>query len=112
MTIEKYFACTFILQVNTCDQNVNRCSELIEITSRLQGELFTILNLCCAEGECSSFLLKKSCEHDDLSLKGYRMQTNVFFARHVSFSMLYIKNLSYFSLSITSLEINIYGLAL
>ncbi|XP_011684040.2 mitochondria-eating protein isoform X1 [Strongylocentrotus purpuratus] len=36
--------------VNTCDQNVNRCSELIEITSRLQGELFTILNLCCAEG--------------------------------------------------------------
>ncbi|XP_054754755.2 mitochondria-eating protein-like isoform X1 [Lytechinus pictus] len=36
--------------VNTCDQNVGKCSELIEMTSRLQGELFTILNLCCAEG--------------------------------------------------------------
>lgn len=36
--------------VNTCDQNVNRCAEVIELTSRLQGELFSILNLCCAEG--------------------------------------------------------------
>ncbi|XP_022092817.1 mitochondria-eating protein-like [Acanthaster planci] len=36
--------------VNTCDQNVSRCCELIELTSRLQGQLFLILNLSAAEG--------------------------------------------------------------
>ncbi|XP_071487254.1 mitochondria-eating protein-like [Diadema antillarum] len=36
--------------INTCDQNVTRCVDLIELTSRVQGELFQILNLCSAEG--------------------------------------------------------------
>ena len=38
------------LQVNTCDQNVNRCCDLIELTSRVQGQLFYLLNLSAAEG--------------------------------------------------------------
>lgn len=36
--------------VNTCDQNVNRCCDLIELTSRVQGQLFYLLNLSAAEG--------------------------------------------------------------
>ncbi|XP_033632077.1 mitochondria-eating protein-like [Asterias rubens] len=36
--------------INTCDENVNRCCELLEVTSRLQGQLFLILNLCASEG--------------------------------------------------------------
>ncbi|XP_072040149.1 mitochondria-eating protein-like isoform X2 [Amphiura filiformis] len=36
--------------VNTSDQNVNRCCDLIELTSRLQGQLFMLLNLTSAEG--------------------------------------------------------------
>ncbi|XP_078411677.1 mitochondria-eating protein [Cetorhinus maximus] len=36
--------------VNLCDQNLNRCCELIELTSKVQGELFTILSLAASEG--------------------------------------------------------------
>uniref|UniRef100_A0A3Q3JQC1 Mitochondria-eating protein n=1 Tax=Monopterus albus TaxID=43700 RepID=A0A3Q3JQC1_MONAL len=36
--------------VNSCDQNLNRCCELIELTSKIQGQLFVILNLTAAEG--------------------------------------------------------------
>ncbi|XP_059503745.1 mitochondria-eating protein isoform X3 [Stegostoma tigrinum] len=36
--------------VNSCDQNLNRCCELIELTSKVQGELFTILSLTASEG--------------------------------------------------------------
>ncbi|XP_070554455.1 mitochondria-eating protein-like [Ptychodera flava] len=36
--------------INTCDQNVSACCELIELHSRLQGQLFNLLNLCSAEG--------------------------------------------------------------
>ncbi|XP_077983629.1 mitochondria-eating protein-like [Glandiceps talaboti] len=36
--------------INTCDQNVGTCCELIELNSRLQGQLFNLLNLCAAEG--------------------------------------------------------------
>ncbi|XP_037325015.2 mitochondria-eating protein isoform X2 [Pungitius pungitius] len=34
----------------SCDQNLNRCCDLIELTAKIQGELFTILNLTAAEG--------------------------------------------------------------
>nr|XP_040040204.1 mitochondria-eating protein [Gasterosteus aculeatus aculeatus] len=33
----------------SCDQNLDRCCELIEMTSKIQGQLFTILNLTAAE---------------------------------------------------------------
>ncbi|XP_072425272.1 mitochondria-eating protein isoform X2 [Chiloscyllium punctatum] len=36
--------------INSCDQNLNRCCELIELTSKVQGELFTILSLTASEG--------------------------------------------------------------
>nr|XP_002742219.2 PREDICTED: mitochondria-eating protein-like [Saccoglossus kowalevskii] len=36
--------------INTCDQNVGSCCELIELNSRLQGQLFNLLNMCAAEG--------------------------------------------------------------
>lgn len=36
--------------INTCDQNVNRCCEVIELNNRLQGQLFKLLNLTAAEG--------------------------------------------------------------
>uniref|UniRef100_A0A4W3IDS5 Spermatogenesis associated 18 n=1 Tax=Callorhinchus milii TaxID=7868 RepID=A0A4W3IDS5_CALMI len=35
---------------NTCDQNLNRCCELIELTSKVQGQLFSIFNLAASEG--------------------------------------------------------------
>ncbi|XP_068176160.1 mitochondria-eating protein [Antennarius striatus] len=34
----------------SCDQNLNRCCELIELTAKIQGQLFTVLNLAAAEG--------------------------------------------------------------
>ncbi|XP_061593962.1 mitochondria-eating protein [Cololabis saira] len=34
----------------SCDQNLNRCCELIELTAKIQGQLFAILNLTAAEG--------------------------------------------------------------
>uniref|UniRef100_A0A3Q3W2K3 Mitochondria-eating protein n=1 Tax=Mola mola TaxID=94237 RepID=A0A3Q3W2K3_MOLML len=34
----------------SCDQNLNKCCELIEITAKIQGQLFSILNLTAAEG--------------------------------------------------------------
>ncbi|XP_014827169.1 PREDICTED: mitochondria-eating protein-like isoform X2 [Poecilia mexicana] len=36
--------------VFSCDQNVNRCCELIELTAKIQGQLFNILNITSAEG--------------------------------------------------------------
>ncbi|XP_059845169.1 mitochondria-eating protein isoform X5 [Hypanus sabinus] len=36
--------------INSCDQNLNRCCELIELTSKVQSELFTILSLAASEG--------------------------------------------------------------
>ncbi|KAI5090418.1 mitochondria-eating protein [Silurus meridionalis] len=36
--------------VISCDQNLNRCCELVELTSTIQGQLFTILNLTAQEG--------------------------------------------------------------
>uniref|UniRef100_A0A8C4GXW3 Mitochondria-eating protein n=1 Tax=Dicentrarchus labrax TaxID=13489 RepID=A0A8C4GXW3_DICLA len=36
--------------VISCDQNLNRCCELIELTSKIQGQLFAILNLTATEG--------------------------------------------------------------
>ncbi|KAK5618261.1 Mitochondria-eating protein [Crenichthys baileyi] len=36
--------------VFSCDQNLNRCCELIELTAKIQGQLFSILNLTAAEG--------------------------------------------------------------
>ncbi|KAM9384281.1 mitochondria-eating protein [Pholidichthys leucotaenia] len=37
-------------RVFSCDQNLNRCCELIELTAKIQGQLFAILNLTAAEG--------------------------------------------------------------
>ncbi|KAM3620507.1 uncharacterized protein V6R79_024653 [Siganus canaliculatus] len=36
--------------VISCDQNLNRCCELIELTAKIQGQLFTILSLTASEG--------------------------------------------------------------
>ncbi|XP_028300324.1 mitochondria-eating protein isoform X1 [Gouania willdenowi] len=36
--------------INSCEQNLNQCCELIELTAKIQGQLFTILNLTAAEG--------------------------------------------------------------
>ncbi|KAK2835875.1 hypothetical protein Q5P01_016359 [Channa striata] len=36
--------------VISCDQNLNRCCELIELNAKIQGQLFAILNLTAAEG--------------------------------------------------------------
>lgn len=44
------------LQINTCDQNLNRCCEIIEMNSVIQGQLFTILNETSREGKSVSFL--------------------------------------------------------
>uniref|UniRef100_A0A671YD07 Mitochondria-eating protein n=1 Tax=Sparus aurata TaxID=8175 RepID=A0A671YD07_SPAAU len=38
------------VEVISCDQNLNRCCELIELTAKIQGQLFAILNLTAAEG--------------------------------------------------------------
>uniref|UniRef100_A0A8C2ZJ38 Mitochondria-eating protein n=1 Tax=Cyclopterus lumpus TaxID=8103 RepID=A0A8C2ZJ38_CYCLU len=34
----------------SCEQNLNRCCELIELSAKIQSQLFTILNLVAAEG--------------------------------------------------------------
>ncbi|XP_064424347.1 mitochondria-eating protein [Latimeria chalumnae] len=36
--------------INSCDQNLNRCCELVELTSKVQGQLFSILSLTASEG--------------------------------------------------------------
>ncbi|KAI1888715.1 hypothetical protein AGOR_G00171580 [Albula goreensis] len=36
--------------VISCDQNLNRCCELVELTSKVQGQLFSILHLTAREG--------------------------------------------------------------
>ncbi|XP_072294743.1 mitochondria-eating protein [Eucyclogobius newberryi] len=36
--------------VLSCDQNLNRCCEVIELTAKVQGQLFAVLNLTAAEG--------------------------------------------------------------
>nr|XP_021141613.1 mitochondria-eating protein isoform X2 [Columba livia] len=36
--------------INSCDQNLNRCCEIIELNSQIQGQLFTILNETSREG--------------------------------------------------------------
>uniref|UniRef100_A0A8C8FKR2 Mitochondria-eating protein n=1 Tax=Oncorhynchus tshawytscha TaxID=74940 RepID=A0A8C8FKR2_ONCTS len=37
-------------RVISCDKNLNRCCELVKLTSKIQGQLFTILNLTAREG--------------------------------------------------------------
>ncbi|KAJ8277113.1 hypothetical protein GJAV_G00071610 [Gymnothorax javanicus] len=34
----------------SCDENLNRCCELVELTSKVQGQLFTILHLTAKQG--------------------------------------------------------------
>ncbi|XP_010141476.1 PREDICTED: mitochondria-eating protein [Buceros rhinoceros silvestris] len=36
--------------INSCDANLNRCCEIIELNSEIQGQLFTILNETSREG--------------------------------------------------------------
>ncbi|XP_044537668.1 mitochondria-eating protein [Gracilinanus agilis] len=36
--------------INSCDQNLNCCCEMLELNSKIQGQLFTILNLIAQEG--------------------------------------------------------------
>ncbi|KAK0140594.1 Mitochondria-eating protein [Merluccius polli] len=71
--------------VNSCDQNLNRCCELIELTAKVQGQLFTILNFTAAEGGHyagvdtlktrllpwlgTSFTMAQPCVSDDTSLQ-------------------------------------------
>lgn len=39
------------LQTNSCDQNLNRCLELIEQVAKVQGQLFGIFTTAAQEGE-------------------------------------------------------------
>lgn len=61
-------------QVISCDQNLNRCCELIELTAKIQGQLFAILNLTAAEGKLfiysirHCFLLQSTSQGYDHSL--------------------------------------------
>ncbi|XP_060103346.1 mitochondria-eating protein [Heteronotia binoei] len=36
--------------MNSCDQNLNRCCEIMELSAMIQGQLFTILNQTAREG--------------------------------------------------------------
>ncbi|XP_053112586.1 mitochondria-eating protein isoform X2 [Hemicordylus capensis] len=36
--------------INSCDQNLNRCCEIMELNAMIQGQLFTILNQTTREG--------------------------------------------------------------
>lgn len=36
--------------VNTCDQNVARCCEIIELSAKVQSQLFKLLSVCAGEG--------------------------------------------------------------
>ncbi|KAK3588729.1 hypothetical protein CHS0354_019195 [Potamilus streckersoni] len=36
--------------INTCDQNVARCCEIIELNAKVQGQLFKLLSVCAGEG--------------------------------------------------------------
>ncbi|XP_063777011.1 mitochondria-eating protein isoform X2 [Pseudophryne corroboree] len=40
----------YISRINSCDHNLNICCELLELNSRIQGQLFTILNVTAREG--------------------------------------------------------------
>lgn len=51
----------FTTQILSCDQNLNKCCELIELTTSIQGQLFAILNVIAAEGK------NKACMTDDWS---------------------------------------------
>ena len=42
--------CVSPVQVVSCDQNLNRCCELVELTAKIQSQLFNILNLTAREG--------------------------------------------------------------
>ncbi|RXM97442.1 Mitochondria-eating protein [Acipenser ruthenus] len=51
----------------SCDQNLNRCCELVELTSKVQGQLFTILSLTAREGattDTSLNLIQESMEKE------------------------------------------------
>lgn len=50
-------------QVISCDQNLNRCCELIELTAKIQGQLFAILNLTAAEGKLHLYSLFSFTKH-------------------------------------------------
>jgi hypothetical protein len=41
----------FFLKLNSCDTNVSRCIDIIELNARVQRELFKLLNLVSAEGK-------------------------------------------------------------
>ncbi|XP_019752496.1 mitochondria-eating protein isoform X2 [Hippocampus comes] len=42
----------FVLpKVISCDENMNRCCEMMEFTAKIQGQLFAILNSVAAEGQ-------------------------------------------------------------
>lgn len=43
------------LQMNSCDQNLNHCLELIEQVAKVQGQLFRILTTAAQEGEGGQF---------------------------------------------------------
>ncbi len=51
VTLLAYLLSYLPFQVISCDQNLNRCCELIELTAKIQGQLFAILNLAAAEGK-------------------------------------------------------------
>ena len=45
-----FFYCFVFFQINTCDQNVARCCEIVELNAKVQGQLFKLLSLTAESG--------------------------------------------------------------
>jgi len=50
-------------QLNTCDQNVARGCEIIELNAKVQGQLFKLLSVCAQDGTLFLHYLKKHTFH-------------------------------------------------
>ena len=50
-TVCMKFMFIFYLQINTCDQNVARCCEIIELNAKVQGQLFKLLQVTAEAGK-------------------------------------------------------------
>uniref|UniRef100_A0AAY4DWE7 Mitochondria-eating protein n=1 Tax=Denticeps clupeoides TaxID=299321 RepID=A0AAY4DWE7_9TELE len=84
--------------VSSCDQNLNRCCELVELTSKIQGQLFAILNITAKEGGhyagvetlktrllpwlCTSFTMTSSSVSTDTSLNLIQVMIRELSASH------------------------------
>lgn len=71
-----------ISQVNSCDQNMNSCCELIELTAKIQGQLFAILNLTAAEGKLHISTSFPSCLSAPFKYADMHIRRSLCWSRH------------------------------